>query len=143
MTMDSKAFDHYIDQLIETRNLTISADARSQWWDAFEKVETPVFKEAITRMISEDESYPTPARVRGVCQAVMNERLSRAVQPPPPSGLTQEEYSRWEREWRRQIVRGESPERAQELALEARHTSQQMTAHSSAGAAIEGTIMNF
>lgn len=140
--MDSNAFDHYLDQLIVARNLTINADARSHWWETLEKVEAPVFKEAIARTISHDEGYPTPARIRNVCQAIMNERLSRAVQPPPPSGLDQAEYSRWEREWRRQIVRGESPERAQELALKARGTVQQVPAPRSSSV-VEGTIIDY
>lgn len=142
--MDMNTFDHYLDQLIETRNLTISADARSQWWDAVKSIEGPVFGEAIRRTIADDEEYPSPARVRGTCRSIMRERLSRVVQPTPPSGLSQTEYTSWEREWKRQIVRGEDPDRARKLALDARHTStQQVGSQAGNGGAIEGTIIGF
>ena len=141
--MNIDTFEHYLDQLIEARNLTITAEARSQWWDAVEAIEGPVFRDAIRRIIADDEAYPSPARVRAMCRVIINERLSRAVQPPPPSGLTQDQYRRWEREWKRQIIRGESVERAEELALKARHSDQQVTSGGSQCGVIEGTIMNF
>ena len=137
MTPDE--FDYYLDQLVEVRNLSIDADARGHWWDAFQKVETPVFREAVRRMIEDDDHYPSPAYLRGVCKTVMNERLSRAVQPPPPSGLSPEEYSRWEKEWRRQIVRGASPESAQAAALEARTPPAEIgTTQAASGEVLEG-----
>lgn len=141
MTEDD--FDFLLDQLVEMRKLSVDDEARSHWWDAFKHVEAPVFQEAVRRMIEEDDHYPSPAHVRSVCRAVVNERLTRAVQPPPPSGLSQEEYSRWEREWRRQIVRGARPEDAQRLALEARSPAPQVTTQGGSGTAIEGRIVDW
>lgn len=141
MTPDD--FEFLLDQLVEMRNLSTDADARGHWWDAFKNMEAPVFREAIRRMIEEDDHYPSPAYVRSVCQAIMNERLSRALQPSPPSGLSQEEYSRWEKEWRRQIVRGASPEEAQQVALDARSEPPRINVPRGAGKAIEGTIVDW
>lgn len=141
MTEDD--FDFLLDQLVGMRNLSIDGDARSHWWDAFKDTESPVFKEAVRRMIEEDDHYPSPAYVRTVCQAIMNERLSRAVQPTPPSGLTQEEYSRWEKEWRRQIVRGTNPEEAQRLALEARTAPSRLAPGGGSTKVVEGTIVDW
>lgn len=117
--MNEDEFDHFFDQLISMRNLTVEDEARGHWWDTLKTFEAPVFKEAVRRMISEDEAYPSPAHVRQVCANVMDERLSRAVQPPPPSGLSQQEYAQWNREWRRQVVRGQGGHVAQQAAIEA------------------------
>jgi|SRR5699024_9337876 len=116
MTPDE--FDFLFNKLISARNLTVDEDTWGYWWDAMKDVETPVFKEAVRRMIAEDESYPSPAHVRQVCRYIMQQRLARAVQPPPPSGLDTSEYSRWHREWQRQIVRGVQPVEAERQALE-------------------------
>src|SRR5690625_2104069 len=72
-------------------------------------------------MIAEDEAYPSPAHVRRVCGHIVQQRLNREVQPSPPSGLSPDEYVRWEREWRRQVVRGTSAEEARTRAVEAAH----------------------
>lgn len=142
-SMTEDDFDFLLDQLVQMRNLSIDGDARGHWWDAFKSIESPVFQEAVRRMIEEDDHYPSPAYVRSVCQAIMNERLSRAVQPSPPSGLSQEEYSRWDREWRRQIVRGVQPEEAERIALEARSQRAQVSATGSSGNVIEGKIIDW
>jgi len=142
--MTPEDFDFILDQLISMRGLTVDGDARGHWWDAFKHIEAPVFHEAVRRMIEDDDSYPSPARVRRMCAAVMDERLSRAVQPVPPSGLSQEEYSRWEKEWRRQIVRGATPEEAQVAALEARSGKPQVArGGGSSRQAIEGTVLDW
>lgn len=141
--MTPEEFEFVLDQLVEMRNLSIDEDARGHWWDAFQNIEAPVFREAVRRMIEENDQYPSPARVRQVCRDVMNERLSRAVQPPPPSGLSQEEYSRWDKEWRRRIVRGESPDVAQKAALEARRSQPHVSTSGSSRGAIEGTIVDW
>lgn len=140
MTPDE--FDFILDQLITMRGLTINDEARGHWWDAFRSVEAPVFREAVRRMIEDDDSYPSPARVRKMCAAVVNERLSRVVQPTPPAGLSQEEYSRWEQEWRRQIVRGASADQAQHAALEAKAGNLQITQTGGQGA-VQGLIMDW
>lgn len=141
--MTPEDFDFLLDQLIVMRNLSVDAEARGHWWDTFSNVESPVFREAIRRMIAEDDHYPSPAHLRGICREIMNERLSRALQPTPPSDLTQDEYSRWEREWRRQIVRGTPSAEAEALALEARSGAPKAEAKSNGRIAIEGTIMDF
>lgn len=139
MTPDE--FDYSMDQLVEVRNLSIDADARGHWFDAFKAVEAPIFQEAVRRMIEEDDHYPSPPYLRQVCKTIMNERLARAVQPPPPSGLSQEEYNRWDKEWRRQIVRGTSAEDAERAALEARSKAPQLEAKQGGGDAVEGKII--
>lgn len=141
--MDPDDFDFYLDQLITMRNLTVDVEARGHWYDALKSLEVPVFKEGVRRMIEEDEAYPSPAHVRKVCSDIMRERLSRAVQPPPPSGLTQDEYTRWEREWQRQVVRGVSSERAKVAAVEASKGHAQVAGSSPAGGerVIEGSVV--
>lgn len=141
--MTPEDFDFLLDQLIVMRNLSVDGEARGHWWDTFGNVESPVFKEAVRRMIAEDDRYPSPAHVREICREIMNERLSRALQPTPPSGLTQDEYARWDREWRRQVVRGATSDEAEALALEARREIPKGEARPNDGFAIEGTIMDF
>lgn len=141
MTPDE--FDYELDRLIEMRKITIGPDERGRWWDAMKSTETPVFREAVRRMTEEDDHYPSAPYIRGVCHSIANERLSRAVQPTPPSGLTMQEYSRWEREWRRQIVRGATPQTAATLALEARSREPLVEAQDNDSKIIEGTIIGW
>lgn len=124
--MNPDEFDFFLDQLISVRHLTIGDDERGHWWETLSGVEAPVFREAVRRMISEDEAYPSPAHVRQVCATIMRERLSREVQPPPPSGLSQEEYSAWNREWRKQVVCGATAAEANRHALVAQSRVHQL-----------------
>lgn len=142
MTPDE--FDHFLDQLISMRNLTIDDEQRGHWWDTLKDVEGPVFKEAVRRMISIDPAYPSSVHARQVCAEVMRDRLSRVVQPTPPSGLSTGAYSAWEREWRRQVVRGAAPHDARERALVASNGHGQLPSAPAPARAesrvIEGTV---
>lgn len=117
MTPDD--FDWLIEQLVSARNLTLTADQRTWWWEAVEHYEVPVFQAAIREMILNEDSYPTPARARQACAVIVRERLARATQPSPPRGLTPQQYTDWLVEWRRCVAIGESPEQARAAAIAA------------------------
>lgn len=118
-SMTEDDFDLLLDKLVKMRGLTVDAATRGQWWETLQDMEPQVFAEAVRRVIQEDEAYPSPAHVRRICGDVMRERLDRAAQPVPPSGLSAQEYLSWNKEWRRQIVRGAVPEDAAVQAVEA------------------------
>lgn len=141
MTQDE--FEVLFEKLITGRNLTADEDTWAVWWEAVGDIDASVFKEAVRRMIAEDEAYPSPAHVRRVCGHIVQQRLARTPQPTPPSGLSTDEYFRWEREWSRQIVRGTSAEEASTRAIEAAHNTAALEGSAQSQTIIRNTIAPF
>lgn len=112
-------FDHCMATLAAGRSLTLDDETRATWWEALKNVEGPLLHAAVKRMIVEDEGFPTLARVNRYCRDVARERLSKVSEPSPPAELSQDEYTRWIRGWRRAIVRGVDPAQAERLAVTA------------------------
>lgn len=116
--LNPDVFDYCMDTICTARGITLDENTRGVWYASLQGIDGKVLAEAVDLFIA-DEGYPSLALLRRMCGDIARQRLAAATQPSPPAGLDTDEYMRWNAEWRRQVVRGESPDVAQAAAIEA------------------------
>lgn len=138
--LSESEFDYAMDFLVRGRGITLDDGVRAIWWESLKNVEGPVLVAAVENMVATDEGYPTAARLRSHCTQIAKNRLAEVVQPSPPSGLSVDEYQRWNREWRRQIMRGSEEAAAAKAAVDSAYTAPERQVEGGSGV-ISGEVV--